>query len=60
AGLDVISQEPPPADHPLLGLAGRPNVLITPHVAWASRNTMEALCTQLVDNVNRYVAENIS
>lgn len=33
AGLDVLTQEPPPADHPLLG---RDDIIITPHAAWYS------------------------
>jgi D-3-phosphoglycerate dehydrogenase len=33
AGLDVLEQEPPPADHPLFGL---PNVILSPHVASAT------------------------
>lgn len=33
AGLDVLTQEPPPADHPL---TGRDDVIVTPHAAWYS------------------------
>jgi glycerate dehydrogenase len=48
AGLDVLSVEPPTADHPLLRA---PNALITPHVAWASRAARERLIAASAANV---------
>jgi glycerate dehydrogenase len=47
AGLDVLDAEPPPADHPLLRQAD-PRLLVTPHVAWASAQSMARLGEQLV------------
>lgn len=58
AGFDVLTCEPPPADHPLLdpALLALPNFLLTPHVAWASRPAMQALADQLIDNIEAFVA----
>jgi glycerate dehydrogenase len=55
AGFDVLSQEPPAPDHPLLQL-DLPNFVLTPHNAWASAQAMQALADQLVDNLEAFVA----
>jgi glycerate dehydrogenase len=54
AGLDVLSQEPPPPDHPLLQL-NLPQLIITPHVAWASRKTMQTLANEASRNVEHWL-----
>jgi glycerate dehydrogenase len=46
AGLDTLTVEPPPADHPLLA-GDIPNLLLTPHNAWASRTARQAALAQL-------------
>lgn len=58
AGFDVLSSEPPSADHPLLApdLLALPNFILTPHVAWSSRPAMQALADQLIDNIEAFVA----
>lgn len=58
AGFDVLTAEPPPADHPLLApeLLALPNFLLTPHVAWSSRPAMQTLADQLIDNIEAFVA----
>jgi glycerate dehydrogenase len=53
AGLDVLSSEPPPADHPLLTA---PNCTITPHIAWATRAARERLLDVAVSNVLGFLA----
>jgi glycerate dehydrogenase len=58
AGFDVVTQEPPPSDHPLMQLAGRPNVILTPHVAWASQEAIQSLADQLIDNVEAFWSGN--
>jgi glycerate dehydrogenase len=56
AGFDVVIGEPPPPDSPLLAIANRPNVILTPHVAWASDEAQQALADQLMDNIESFVA----
>ena len=53
AGLDVTEPEPLPAGHPLWNA---PNVIITPHMASASRAKMERVWAVMLENVRRYVA----
>ena len=55
AGFDVLSEEPPRADNPLLSLR-RPNFVLTPHVAWASAGAMQTLADMLIDNVEAFAA----
>jgi glycerate dehydrogenase len=54
AGFDVATVEPPSADHPLMQLVGLPNFILTPHVAWASREAVQSLADQLVDNIEGF------
>jgi Lactate dehydrogenase and related dehydrogenases len=56
AGFDVVSQEPPPAGHPFEQLADAPNFILTPHVAWASDEAVQALADQLIDNIEAFWA----
>lgn len=51
-GLDVVSVEPMKADNPLLGA---PNCLITPHIAWAPRETRARLIRIAADNVAAFM-----
>ena len=52
----VAAPEPPPADGPLMRLAQRPNVIVTPHVAWAAAEAVQALAEQLIDVIEAFVA----
>ena len=55
AGFDVLTVEPPKQGNILLDLK-LPNLIITPHVAWASREAMQILADQLIDNVEAFAA----
>lgn len=57
AGFDVLSEEPP-RDNPLLApdLLDAGNFILTPHVAWSSREAMQALADQLIGNIEAFAA----
>lgn len=55
AAVDVLSVEPPPADHPMLA-ADIPGLLITPHCAWVSRGARQRLLDATVDNIRHFIA----
>ncbi len=54
AAVDVVSVEPIRADNPLMGL---PNCLITPHIAWAPKESRQRLMDVAVDNVRAFLQD---
>jgi glycerate dehydrogenase len=55
AGVDVLSTEPPRAGNPLLDLR-LPNLIVTPHVAWAGDRALAEFAEQLIANIEHWVA----
>ena len=57
AALDVLSQEPPEEDNPLIGLD---NCIITPHIAWASQEARRRLLNIAAGNINNFLGNKIT
>lgn len=56
AALDVISREPPSADHPIILAASElPNLLVTPHTAWSAREARQRLLEQVKENIAAFL-----
>jgi len=55
AGIDVLEREPPPPGHPLLD-PSVPNLIVTPHVAWAAREARQRCLDELAINVAAFLA----
>lgn len=55
-GFDCLTSEPPVAGHPFEKIYDRPNVIVTPHVAWASNEAMQTLWNQVIEHVNNFKA----
>ena len=57
AALDVISQEPPAADHPIIRATKElDNLLVTPHTAWSARESRERLLVEVAANIAAFFA----
>ena len=56
AALDVITQEPPSADHPII-LAAKEldNLIVTPHTAWSAREARERLLDEVKKNIEAFL-----
>ncbi len=53
----MLTKEPPREGNPLLDLR-LPNLIVTPHMAWASQGAMQFLADQLIDNIDAWAAGN--
>lgn len=56
AAFDVVTAEPPEANHPFMRLLDRSDFILTPHVAWASSEAVQGLTDQLFENINLFWA----
>ena len=53
AGIDVLTEEPPGTDHPLLA-TNIPNLLVSPHNAWGSVQSRQRLTDEIADLIRGY------
>lgn len=54
-GVDVYSKEPFPETHPFSKIAGRDNVILTPHMAWGSYEARVRCCEEICMNIEAYL-----
>jgi glycerate dehydrogenase len=56
AALDVLATEPPPKDHPLIGLR---NCLVTPHTAWLAKAARQRILNITVANITGFLQQQV-
>ncbi len=55
AGVDVLTEEPPASGNPLLA-PDIPNLIVTPHIAWASLEARQRLIGEVAENIRAFIA----
>ncbi|QQF76251.1 2-hydroxyacid dehydrogenase [Histophilus somni] len=56
AAIDVLVKEPPEKENPLIQAATRlPNLIVTPHIAWASDSAVTTLVNKVAQNIGEFV-----
>ncbi|WP_240615512.1 D-2-hydroxyacid dehydrogenase [Alteromonas facilis] len=59
AAVDVLSQEPPDSTHIMLQEA-LPNLIVTPHIAWAARESRQRLFDQAMQHVQHFISQRMA
>ncbi|MGY4677486.1 2-hydroxyacid dehydrogenase [Pasteurella sp. P03HT] len=58
AAVDVLVKEPPEKENPIIQAATRlPNLIVTPHIAWASDSAVTTLVNKVTQNIETFVKE---
>lgn len=57
AGIDVLEQEPPPLDHPLMTMELE-NLILTPHIAWAAIEARQRVIDKVAENLQSFLDKN--
>jgi glycerate dehydrogenase len=55
AGLDVLEKEPINPENPLLKIKNKEKILITPHIAWTSKEAREKLVEEIIKNIKAFI-----